>query len=333
MSKKTTITDIANEAGISPTTVSQILNGKGERFSATTRQKVLGLQKKMGYHNTGNDKPFESKVTVGMIVPSLDNPYYRELIHGVQDGLVSQFTELSFEFSENAEGIGYHIHELSERPVDAIIVAGDNMDLAFVQTLLANTGLPSIIMDPQQDNESSVAINELEAGSKSAEYLLDNGHRKIALLMKTGNSESKLHRITGFSNGLKEYHLDLDPTLFFEQPDDSKVSGFNSAKQVIDSGATAVFAFSDELAVGLNRGLLAHGKRVPEDISILGFDDIEITRYVQPELSTVHQPIQEMGEKLVKILFAKKSDDEFKPDSDERLFSVVLKKRGSIKHI
>ncbi|GAB6092268.1 LacI family DNA-binding transcriptional regulator [Furfurilactobacillus curtus] len=329
MAKKITITDIATAANISPTTVSQILNGKGERFSAATRQKVFALQKELGYYNTGNDKSFESKVTVGMIVPSIDNPYYRELIHGVQSELAKRYAELSVEFSNESEKIAYHIHELTERPVDAIIVVGDNVDLAFVQTLLANTGLANVVMDRQQDNESPVAVNELDAGSKAAEYLLDNGHRQIALLMKAGNSESKLHRITGFSNGLKEYHLDLDPRLFIEQPDDSKVDGFNAAKQVIDSGVTAVFAFSDELAIGLNRGLLAHGKRVPEDISILGFDDIEITRYVQPELSTVHQPIQEMGAHLVDRLFTKDSSGKL----TKKLFEVVLKKRGSIKHI
>ncbi|MGV0167302.1 LacI family DNA-binding transcriptional regulator [Furfurilactobacillus sp. WILCCON 0119] len=283
----------------------------------------------MGYHNTNNDQPFEAKITIGMIVPDLDSPYYRELIQGVQLGVKAHFAELSVEFSDDSKGIGYHINEFMERPVDGIIVCGNNIDLAYVQTLLINTGLPTAIMDPEQDSESTFAIDELEAGSKAAEYLLDNGHRKIALLMKKGNSESKLHRITGFTNGLKEYHLDLNPSLFFEQRDESKVSGFDAAKQVIDSGVTAVFAFSDELAVGLNRGLLAHGKRVPEDISILGFDDIELTRYVQPEMSTVHQPLEEIGKALANELFQTKNSTE----GNKRQFKVVLKKRGSIKHI
>ncbi|MDT6980385.1 ribose utilization transcriptional repressor RbsR [Levilactobacillus zymae] len=305
MTRKVTIRDLAEAAGVSVTTVSQILNGKGERFSLETRQRVHQLQEKMGYVPDFNARNLimKSAQTIGVVVPNLGNPFFSMFIQGVQAACRERkFIPLIFGANHDQELESYYLQELIKRAVDGLIIASASITGEAIDNILKKNGIPYLLIDqnggPSLDR---IRIDDTRGGQLAAQHLLDLGHRKIAVIMPAQPTQNLTVRLAGFRQTLRAAGVTLPTENVILSPM-TKLGGYQAATAVIAQHPTAVFAINDETALGLIRGLHEQGLRVPEDISVLGYDDIDLDDYVVPKLSSVHQPVVTMGEQATELL-------------------------------
>ncbi|MCH4123149.1 MAG: LacI family transcriptional regulator [Levilactobacillus sp.] len=311
MTRKVTIRDLAEAAGVSVTTVSQILNGKGERFSLDTRRRVHQLQEEMGYVPDFNARNLimKSAQTIGVLVPNLGNPFFSMFIRGVQETSREQhFIPLIFGANHDEKLESYYVEELIKRAVDGLIIASASITGEAIDNILKKNGIPYLLIDqnggPSLDR---VQINDTQGGELAADHLLSLGHERIVVLMPEKPTQNLRIRVAGFKRRLAEHHIDLPETATIHSPM-TKLGGYQATAAVMAQHPTAVFAINDETALGLMRGLHEQGVRVPADISVLGYDDIDLDEYVVPKLTTIHQPVVTMGQQATALLINRIKD-------------------------
>ena len=305
MTRKVTIRDLAEAAGVSVTTVSQILNGKGERFSLDTRRCVHQLQEEMGYVPDFNARNLimKSAQTIGVLVPNLGNPFFSMFIKGVQSASRQrQFIPLIFGANHDEKLESYYLQELIKRAVDGLIIASASITGEAIDNILKKNGIPYLLIDqnggPSMDG---VRIDDDRGGQLAAQHLLAFGHRRIAVVMPQNATQNLRIRLAGFRQALAQAQVTLTDSDIILSPM-TKLGGYQATAAVLKQHPTAVFAINDETALGLMRGFHERGIRVPQDISVLGYDDIDLDEYVVPRLSSVHQPVVTMGEQATELL-------------------------------
>lgn len=300
MAKRVTIKDVAKAASLSITTVSQILNGKGDRFPEATQTKVLHLRDELGYVPNFNARNLisHSMQTVGIIVPNLVNPFFSMFLRGIQDAMFDQNCVPIFLSADHNETLEkYYLRTLVERGVDGVIIASSAIGNAEINDLLKRNQIPYLLFDqndPQNEGDR-IIVDDERGGELATNHLIEAGHRKIAVVLPDQPSQNVRMRLAGYRSAMVRRGYAVEDALIFTT-DLSKHGGRQVAAALIKSSATAVFCSNDEIAIGLIRGLRDAGKRVPEDISIVGYDDIDLDAYITPLLTTVHQPVYEMGE-------------------------------------
>jgi len=311
MTRKVTIRDLAEAAGVSVTTVSQILNGKGERFSLDTRRRVHQLQEEMGYVPDFNARNLimKSAQTIGVLVPNLGNPFFSMFIRGVQEtSRERHFIPLIFGANHDEQLESYYLEELIKRAVDGLIIASASITAEAIDNILKKNGIPYLLIDqnggPSVDR---VRINDEQGGQLAADHLVALGHQKIAVVMPDEPTQNLQIRLAGFKQRLAEHHIDLAASAVIHS-EMTKLGGYQATKAVLAQHPTAVFAINDETALGLMRGLHAQGVSVPQDISVLGYDDIDLDEYVVPKLTTIHQPVVTMGQQATGLLINRIQD-------------------------
>lgn len=305
MTRKVTIRDLAEAAGVSVTTVSQILNGKGERFSLDTRRRVHQLQEEMGYVPDFNARNLimKSAQTIGVLVPNLGNPFFSMFIKGVQSASRQrQFIPLIFGANHDEKLESYYLQELIKRAVDGLIIASASITGEAIDNILKKNGIPYLLIDqnggPSMDG---VRIDDDRGGQLAAQHLLAFGHRRIAVVMPQNATQNLRIRLAGFRQALAQAQVTLTDADIILSPM-TKLGGYQATAAVLKQHPTAVFAINDETALGLMRGFHERGICVPQDISVLGYDDIDLDEYVVPRLSSVHQPVVTMGEQATELL-------------------------------
>ncbi|WP_125579684.1 ribose utilization transcriptional repressor RbsR [Levilactobacillus cerevisiae] len=311
MTRKVTIRDLAEAAGVSVTTVSQILNGKGERFSLDTRRRVHQLQEEMGYVPDFNARNLimKSAQTIGVLVPNLGNPFFSMFIRGVQEtSRERHFIPLIFGANHDEQLESYYLEELIKRAVDGLIIASASITAEAIDNILKKNGIPYLLIDqnggPSVDR---VRINDEQGGQLAADHLVALGHQKIAVVMPDEPTQNLQIRLAGFKQRLAEHHIDLADSAVTHS-EMTKLGGYQATKAVLAQHPTAVFAINDETALGLMRGLHEQGVSVPQDISVLGYDDIDLDEYVVPKLTTIHQPVVTMGQQATGLLINRIQD-------------------------
>ncbi|WP_204121491.1 MULTISPECIES: ribose utilization transcriptional repressor RbsR [Levilactobacillus] len=311
MTRKVTIRDLAEAAGVSVTTVSQILNGKGERFSLDTRRRVHQLQEEMGYVPDFNARNLimKSAQTIGVLVPNLGNPFFSMFVRGVQEtSRERHFIPLIFGANHDEKLESYYLEELIKRAVDGLIIASASITAEAIDNILKKNGIPYLLIDqnggPSVDR---VRINDEQGGQLAADHLLALGHEKIAVVMPDDPTQNLQIRLAGFKRRLAEHHVDLPENAIVHSAM-TKLGGYQATAAVLAQHPTAVFAINDETALGLMRGLHEQGLSVPNDISVLGYDDIDLDEYVVPKLTTIHQPVVTMGQQATGLLINRIKD-------------------------
>lgn len=299
-----TIKDIAKMLGVSVSTVSYALNDD-PRVSRKTQEKILEAARKMNYQKNGlaSDLKRSRTKTIAMIVTDLAGPYYSELAKGIQDVCRSNNYDLiscSTHGGENSTAVKF----LTEKRVDGAIVLAHNISEAVILAS-ARGGFPIILLDRQAESPFVVNIEvDNEAGAYLAtKHLITLGHRNIAYI--TGGTETRLHelRFQGFMRALNEHGLSYHnwPNI---RNHFTRDGGYKTVKMLIAVGnlPTAMVFANDEMAIGGINAIKESGLRVPEDISVVGFDDIELAQYVQPPLTTIRQPKYERGAMAAHLL-------------------------------
>lgn len=307
MTKKATIRDLANAANVSVTTVSQILNGKGQRFSNETKQKVLKLQEELNYVPDFNARNLIMKTskTIGVLVPNIGNPFFSTFIKGIQrQSRQLQFTPFIFSANHDKQLESYYLKQLVERAADGLIIASASITVDALDGILKRNKIPYLLLDQNSINDGDrVETDDVKGGMLAADHLSQLGHRRFAVVMPDSPTDNLSHRLEGFKTQLRSQKIEPDITLIHSPM--TKLGGYQATEQVLASHASAVFAINDEMAIGLYRGLREQKISVPTDLSIIGYDDIDLDEYVTPALTTIAQPIMQMGETATELLVSR----------------------------
>ncbi|MCD4720131.1 MAG: LacI family transcriptional regulator [Desulfobacula sp.] len=303
-----TILDVAKLAGVSTATVSRVINSP-ETVRVETREKVVRAMKMCNYKYNALARGFVTKQsnTIGLIIPTINNPVFAESTRGVQDFADLKKTQVilgnTYYQYKQEESL---VETLREKQVDGLIITTTNLKGIILKTLL-DEGFPFVLLysTVKTGPLSAVGIDNYQGGYRATEHLVKFGHERIGMV--AGNfsiSDRSLHRWYGYRQCLKNNGIPYDKDLL-AQTDYSLTGGRDSVKQLLSlqNPPTAVFCSNDYLAFGAMKGARELGLNLPEDLSIVGFDDVQIASYVVPGLTTIHQPAYEMGKMGTKLLF------------------------------
>lgn len=301
-----TIMDVARESGVSYTTVSRVLNGY-EFVKAATRDKVLSTAEKLGYVPNQQARSLAGGRSnlIGILVPTLDNGYIAEIIRGIDEELaISNYNLILYTT---------HRHGGKESNYVATIVNGAADGLLLVVPMLSSTYLdalrqqhfPYVLIDQSDFAEKSPVVNATnwQGAYDATQYLIELGHRRIGFITGLPELTSAVERLEGYRTALADHQLPIEETLIVEG-DFAEQGGYLAAKKLLalPTRPTAIFASNDISAFGAMQALRDHGLRIPEDISLLGFDNIPQASITHPKLTSVHQPLEQMGRMAVRML-------------------------------
>jgi LacI family transcriptional regulator len=298
------IKDIAREVGMSPATVSRVINGR-KYVNPQRREQILKLIAETGYvpNKAARNMVLQRSYTVGIIIPFIFNMFQRQLFSVIEKRLESfGYYTLFFFVNFNEESENECLNRLKSEKLDGLIIIYEIKNPCFYE-YLEKVKLPVVIATFCFGNIPAIHIDEENAASAAISHLVNLGHRKINLL-GGGDFSFGRRRAEGYYRALDEAGIGRDEKRVLFARQCSMEYGINAMREMLlrSSDFTALFAATDELAIGAIRALVDEGIRVPEDVSVIGFDDIEISGFLVPRLTTVHQPIAELGEETALTL-------------------------------
>ena len=302
-----TIRDVAELARVSTATVSRVINSPA-KVSAGTRDRVQQAMQACRYNYNALARGFVTKKsdTIGLIVPAITNPIFAESTRGVQDFANDNGYQVilgnSYYQYENEVKL---IKVLRERRVEGLLITTTDLKGRILQSLLDDR-FPFVLLysTVRKGPMSSVGVDNFLGGYRAAEHLIQLKHRRIAMLAGGFHfSDRSFHRWHGYKRCLRTHQIPYDPDLVL-QTQYSLVSGREGAKSLLgrNDPPTAIFCSNDYLAIGAMEGAQDLSLQVPGDLSIVGFDDMEIASFITPGLSTIRQPAYTMGKLGVEIL-------------------------------
>ncbi|MEA4906268.1 MAG: LacI family transcriptional regulator [Chloroflexi bacterium] len=303
---KVTIVDVATEAGVSFGTVSRVLN-QDAHVKSETRQRVLETIHRLGYVANHQARSLASGVSkvVGVLVPDLGTGYIGEIMRGIDVELgISGHDLVLYTTHRAAAKEANYVANLAQSMVDGLLIVLPRKPADYTGTLTERK-FPFVLIDHQGTGEDCAAVGATNwQGAYSAtEYLIKLGHQRIGFITGSLDLGAALDRLDGYKSALRTYHLAVDPQLIYEgtfnQPD-----GYTGAGCLLEleQPPTAIFASNDMMAMAAMDAARDRGYHVPQDISILGFDDIPQASLVRPALTTVRQPLEQMGRVATQML-------------------------------
>lgn len=300
---------VASLAGVSPSTVSRILNGTA-KVSDTKVQAVNAAIAKLQFRPDPAARSLAGGKTmsVGVLTQFIDSPYYGEALRGIEDVLrehhyLPLFTSGHWNESEESERLTL----LRERKVDGIIVLSGRVSDKALYKISESIPLVVIGRDIQGPQLISVDIDNYEGSRLAVRYLIGLGHRNIAYISGPLDHADSHQRLNGYKDELKHKQIKPDQNLIIEG-DFQESGGYKAANQLLQSGKifSAIVAANDQMAYGAQLALFNAGLRVPDDISLVGFDDLPHSAFTVPPLTTVKQSVYEIGafaaDAIVKLL-------------------------------
>jgi LacI family transcriptional regulator len=310
---KITIADIAEKAGVSKATVSRVLNDRPEGVGRETRERIQAILRETGFQPSGVARGLATgkSRSVGLIIPNIANPFYPLLVRGVEEALNRSGYSL-FLCNSGCDIVKEkeHVRILMEKGVDGIIVDSAESDCDCQLELLEERGVPFVLLDrliEGRPNQVGVFVDNRQGARLAAEHLCARADCRLVFLNGPPDlSQSKLRR-AGVEDVWRARGLPASALTIIDG-DYSLEGGYQLTDGLLTGGSNgklpfnALFACNDLMAVGAVRALKQRGIRVPEQVEVIGFDDIELARFVEPPLSTVSQPALEMGARSVELL-------------------------------
>ncbi|RKP48996.1 LacI family transcriptional regulator [Cohnella endophytica] len=331
------IKDVARIAGVGISTVSRVINNTGI-VSKATRDKVLSVVEQYNYvpnNNARNLKATQSR-NIALMVKGITNPFFSNMIKEIERQVdLRGYPFMIYHVEDGTNEINAAIQLVQEKNLCGIIFMGGTYDHSeekfrrlnipcVLTTITAQEVDPSIF--------SSVIIDDLKEAYKATKYLISLGHTAIAFMAKSPflNETTGNRRFLGYIKALEESSIPYDPQLV-EDCEYSASSGFSATRRLLNKGrgVTALFAAADTIAIGAAKAVLTAGLSIPDDISIIGFDGIEMAEYYHPSLDTISQPANEIALSSVSLLFDLITGQSV---NQHIVFDAVLIKRGSCKN-
>ena len=297
--------EVARAAEVSVATVSHVIN-RTRFVSPALAERVRLAMQDLGYtpDATARSLRIRRTQTIGLLVPDNSNPFFAELSQVIEEaGFEAGYTTILGNSAEQADRERRYVEALVAKRVDGLIIAPSRDDDGTLEAILAPSKVPVVVIDRDVHLPGAdVVLYDSEAGSHAAtRYLLGLGHRRISFVAGPADVEPAAARLRGFLRALAEAGVAPGAVV---DADFHYRGGLAAADRLLASGErpTAIFAANDLMAAGVLRALAARGLRVPDDISVVGFDDAPLAEMVSPALTTVRQPLQEMAQTAVSML-------------------------------
>ena len=312
-----TIKDIAKICGVGVSTVSRAINNHPD-INPETKEKIMNTIKEYGYvpnNSARNLKRVDAKA-IAVLVKGISNPFFANMIKVIEKECKKKhyYMELSHIESDEDE-VDAALKVVKEKRLRGIIFLGglfshsdEKLRKLTVPFVFSTAG--SIPENISKKLYSNICVDDRKESARIVDYLIGLGHEKIAMIVAEPNEQSigKL-RLDGYYEALQAHDIAINPNLVYQTTNEvghfSMENGYRTTKRLIESGEefTAVYAMADVLAIGAIRALLESGLRVPEDVSVAGYDGIDVSGYISPSLTTIRQPVEDMAKNTVKLLF------------------------------
>jgi len=314
------IKDIARLAGVSHSTVSRALRNS-PLVNPTTTREIQGIARDLGYQPSAVARGLVTRKTrtIGVVVTTIADPFVSAVVIGIElaanDNGYSVFLANSNADPARETNV---VHSFAERRVDGIVVTSSRVG-ALYTSLLSQMQVPIVLINNQHPGQfvHSVMIDNIQGSRQAASHLVYLGHRRIAYIGDQYGHQSDTERFEGYREALEKAGLPVLAELV-AHGDSTPEGGIVAMDKLLALAdpPTAVFCYNDMTALGVLRSAHVHGLRVPEDISVIGFDDLFLASYTQPQLTTVRQPMQRMGrmamESLLKLMSGQPSGEPVK---------------------
>ncbi|MBE7549807.1 MAG: LacI family DNA-binding transcriptional regulator [Anaerolineales bacterium] len=300
------IYDIAKKANLAPSTISRALQDH-PRIGAETKMRVRALAKEMGYVPSTVAKSLSTNQTwtIGMVVATISDPFMGRVVEGVEEVAMGAGFNVFLSTSQNNRQREIAVIDvLQQRRVDGIIVVASHLFDRY-RRYFDRIEVPIVMIDEQEPAGviHAVAVDDLRGARLAVEHLLGLGHRRIGYVGVTNRPKSNRYRLRGYEDALKAAGIAPDPRLVFTSNiEDHAKRGEASLEPLWAAGATAVFCYNDMTAIGLLSACYKRGLSVPDNLSVIGFDDIDTAAYIIPPLTTIHQPRLELGRRAMQMI-------------------------------
>ncbi len=306
------ISDIARAAGVSHPTVSRALRDS-PLISTEVRERIQRLAQEMGYTPNAIAQSLQMRRsnTIGLVVPSMSDPFFGDVVKGVEE--VAHAAHMSVLLSASSNDPDQEmatIETLHRRRVDGILAGASRITDKY-QRRLNHIKVPTVLINSQAESLYTslywVSVDDRKGAKLAVEHLLALGHRKIGYLGVSSRPRSNQSRLEGYQSTLKaagivQAGLVAIATSTDASPEEDLTVGHKWLPQLLDAGVTAVFCYNDMVAVGLLHACRERDISVPEKLSVVGYDNIPITGYSAPPLTTINQPKARMGRLAAKML-------------------------------
>lgn len=306
---KIRLKDVANKAGVSVTTVSLVLNDKPINISEQTRKLILRSARELGY-------PKHQKVkNIGLLVPDLSNMYFSELTKGISIAAQEEgYNLIIFDSNNMWERDVNNLLTLQQTDVEGIIIsfsAGSDMSnkaRQILKQMLEDDKIPVVLIDRNDPayNCHSVCINHFQGAYLATKHLIELGHKRIGCISGGAHLSVSQERLRGYITAFEEYGLKYDDS-WIVHGEFSLNSGYALTKNLLDQNVTAIFAQNDMIAFGVYNYLREIGKKIPHDISLVGFDDVPFASMLDTPLTTISQVTQDLGKRAIEILLTRRN--------------------------
>lgn len=314
MVRRVSITDVAREAGVSPMTVSRVVRDK-EDVSPNTRAKVLAVVERLGYQPNGIARGLVTQRTgtLGLVVPDVANPFFSDIALAVEtEAYEDNYNVFLCNTSENPKREIDILQSLQEKRVDGIILCSSRLTDDELQGAVSN--FSSVVLTNRQLKDTSVSVVQVDyfkGGGEIAKYLLSQGHQKIGYLSGPSTSRGGQQRAAGFHAKLTELDFDFDPDWQMSCLP-TITDGSRVATELLTRfpDLSAIFCYNDLIAIGTLQACAALNRRVPDDIAVVGFDDIPMAGLVTPSLTTCHVPRFQLGVRAANLLLTKLKNEQ-----------------------
>ncbi|MCD6386633.1 LacI family DNA-binding transcriptional regulator [Candidatus Sumerlaeota bacterium] len=327
------IKDLAQAAGVSQMTVYRALHNYPD-INPETKKRILELAKKKKYRpNLLAKGLIKGKTeTIGLIIPAIDNPFIASLIYVIDHTLAERGYSLLLAISHNdEEQQRRNIYELRSRMVDGLIIIPLHQRFPRKEIReLINETFPTVVMGSISNIPVSYVTADLEQGGFDAvKYLLEMGHRRIAHICLPTESKPD-GRLIGYRKALKSFRVKYQEK-YVIKCDNTTTAGFKVVERILKCRPrpTAIFVYNDNVAIGVLNGLMRAGIKVPEEMSVIGFDDVEMGNLLAVPLTTVRQFIKEEATEMVNILLGQIKDKALRKKPVQKVFQTELIIRGS----
>lgn len=326
-----TIKDVAKKANVSIATVSRILNGR-PGYSLKTKKKVLQVIEELGYHPNAVARGLINNRThtIGVLFPYLSGSLVTDLLRGIEKAASDRGSSVIVCHTESCEDKTMkYLQLLSEKRVDGVIFTSEVLKEQYYE-FINKINVPVVLLSTKSEEFQIpyVKVDDFKAAYSATEYLIKKGHTRIGML--SGPEKDVIAgkpRIEGFVKAMKDYNIPCDNNNIVVTDGFAFEQGHSGLLDILKlkPDITAIFAASDEIAIGAVSSAYQLGIKVPEDLSIIGYDNINLASLTIPPLTTVHQPFMEMGE-IAGNMLLDLMENEHLPESTIVKHSIVERK-------
>ncbi|HWO97081.1 MAG TPA: LacI family DNA-binding transcriptional regulator [Bacillus sp. (in: firmicutes)] len=308
-----TMNDVARQAGVSTATVSKVINNKG-KISDKTKKKVNQVVKNLSYQPNLVASALKGKgtFTIALLIPHMDNPIYAQYLKHIEErGQELGFSIVMCSTDNDPDKEAKHVAVLKKKKVDGFIIAS-KFNNKTVLNQLVNENIPVALVAHERPELliDSITVDDYLGGYQVTEHLLSLGHRKIGVIGEEAISCTE--RIRGYQQALEDKGIEFDESLVLMCDGTGTFQGAEvQAGKLLDrkQRPTAIFGCNDVLAVGAMQAAKARGLILPDELSVIGFDNTLICEIVNPQLSSIAMPIKEMGRRVIDLLIAEIEHD------------------------